>query len=92
MTKKTFLSLVGGAVAIVAVAGVAVNNANSTTKMSDLMIKNLEALSQNEGGSGGGCGFAAYQYDDDWYEDSKNFRRCGDCEWVSGTKPQYTQC
>jgi len=55
-----------------------------------LIMRNVEALGQTE--NGGGCGFAAYQYDGDWYEDTKNFQRCGDCEWVSGTKPQYREC
>lgn len=36
--------------------------------------------------------FAAYEYDDDWYEDSKYFRRCGNCEWVKGSNPRYTNC
>lgn len=63
------------------------------TAEESLLLKNIEALSQNEGGnSGGQCGFAAYEYDGDWYEDSKEFRRCGDCQWVKGTQPRYTQC
>ena len=61
----------------------------SANKDSDLLTKNIEALADGESG---GCGFAAYEYDDDWYQDDKNFRRCGDCEWVRGTRPQYTDC
>jgi hypothetical protein len=48
MKTRKLIDIIGGAVAIAAVAGVAINNANSAPKMSDLMIKNLEVLSQNE--------------------------------------------
>jgi hypothetical protein len=58
-------------------------------ELSDVQLANVEALAQESGGS---CGFAAYEYDNDWYEDTKNFRRCGDCQWVSGTQPKYTNC
>jgi len=55
------------------------------------MEANVEALTSGENG-GGKCGYAVYEYDDDWYEDTKKFRRCGDCEWVSGSSPIYTNC
>ncbi|MDR2894751.1 MAG: hypothetical protein LBU97_04750 [Alistipes sp.] len=49
MNRKKFFGIIGGAVAIAAVAGAASSSANNTPKMSDLTIKNLEILTQNEG-------------------------------------------
>jgi hypothetical protein len=48
MKTRKLIGIIGGAVAIAAVAGVAINNANSAPKMSDLMTKNLELLTQSE--------------------------------------------
>lgn len=85
--KKNFFLAAGVALVAVAVSiSVYVKNGNNVKN--DLISANVEALAQTEGG----CGFAAYQYDNDWYEDTKNFRRCGDCQWVVGTQPQYTNC
>ena len=57
--------------------------------MDELFSANVEALANTEAGN---CGLAAYEYDDDWYEDCKYFRRCGDCEWVKGSHPHYNNC
>jgi hypothetical protein len=87
--------ILGGVAAIViaVLAGVNVNmNSQSENLLSDLALANVEALASGESGSGNGCGFAAYEYNNNWYEDTKTFRRCGECVWVSGTSPQYTNC
>lgn len=81
--RKNFLIAVSAIVAVS--AGILAYNESKTD---DLFSANVEALSDNEGS----CGIAAYQYDDDWYEDTVNFRRCGDCMWVRGTNPSYTNC
>ncbi len=60
----------------------------SQKSSSELFETNVDALTNSESG----CGFAAYEYDNDWYEDTKNFQRCGDCHWVRGTQPSYTNC
>jgi hypothetical protein len=92
--KKMILG--GIAVIVIAVlAAVNVNmNSQSENLLSDFALANVEALANGETGSGGGsgCGFAAYEYNNNWYEDTKTFRRCGECVWVSGTSPQYTNC
>lgn len=88
-SKKVF-----GLLAVLAIVAVAYNvsiNSNGND-LSDVSLANIEALAQESGGSGNSCGYAAYEYDNDWYEDTKNFRRCGDCQWVTGTQPKYTQC
>lgn len=54
-----------------------------------LFESNVEALSRNESG---GCSYGAYEYDDEFFENTKTFIRCGDCSWVSGTSPKYTNC
>ncbi|MDR1582929.1 MAG: NVEALA domain-containing protein [Prevotellaceae bacterium] len=84
--------ILGGiaAVVIAVLAGVNVNLNSQDNELSAISLANVEALAQGEGGSG--CGFAAYEYNNNWYEDTKTFRRCGDCTWVSGTSPQYTNC
>ncbi|MDR0537714.1 MAG: NVEALA domain-containing protein [Tannerellaceae bacterium] len=88
--KKFFLS--GAVVIVAALAGWNFQQNKSKVVLSDVGLANVEALAQESGGSSGGCGTAAYEYNDNWYEDSKNFRRCGDCIWVRGTQPQYTTC
>ena len=50
---------------------------------------NVEALSRNESG---GSSYGAYEYDDEFFENTKTFIRCGDCSWASGTSPKYTNC
>ncbi|MDH6342885.1 hypothetical protein M2480_001460 [Parabacteroides sp. PFB2-12] len=88
--KKKILSTVM-LVAIAATAGWNSYQNENKVILSELGLANVEALARNEGG-GGKCGKAAYEYDNDWYEDTKDFMRCGDCEWKSGTSPQYTDC
>jgi hypothetical protein len=50
MARKTIIGLTAGIIGIAATAGVALSNINTAPEMSDLMIKNLEVLSQNENG------------------------------------------
>ena len=85
MKKKLF-----GGISVLAIVAVAAFNVNQNQKsdMSLLALANVEALANSEYG-GNNCGRAVYEYDNDWYEDTKNFRRCGDCAWVQGTRPQY---
>jgi len=48
MKRKHFLGLTAGITAIAAAVCITVSNANNTPKMSDLMTKNIEAISQGE--------------------------------------------
>jgi hypothetical protein len=83
-----------GSIAALAIAAVAVVNVNLDSKSSDLSaisLANVEALAGE--GSGLGCGYAAYEWDDDWYEDTKSFIKCtSGCPEGSGTSPKYIHC
>lgn len=91
MTKKTILSSIF-AIALVAVAGMGINKSvNNDANLSDLALANVEALAADE--TGNGCGYAAYEWDNDWYEDTKNFIKCTtNCPEGSGTSPKYINC
>lgn len=52
MTRKFFLGLIAGIVAITAATVVTVSSVNARTTESDLLIKNLEALTRDEDGDG----------------------------------------
>ena len=61
--------------------------------MSEFALANVEALARNEDTGRYGCGYSAYEWDDDWYEDTKNFTRCvSGCPTGSGTEPKYVLC
>lgn len=86
-------------VAIVAalstVAGYGVYANQTKTKefseeMSEVLLENVEALASGESL---GCGRAVYEYDNDWYEDTKHFTRCQrGCPDAEGTSPKYIDC
>ncbi len=60
--------------------------------LTDLQLSNAEALTTGEN-TGYGCGMAAYEWDNDWYEDTKNFAKCrSGCPEGSGTSPKYMNC
>lgn len=62
-------------------------------ELSDLALANVEALANGESGGDFGCGNAAYEWDSDWYEDTKNFTKCrSGCPEGSGTDPKYMNC
>jgi hypothetical protein len=48
MIKKTRLGLSAGIIGVVAAAWITASNINTTPEMSDLMIKNIEMLTQGE--------------------------------------------
>ena len=77
------------------VSGINVFNAQKSNVKSDVVMANVEALANAEsGGSQGyGCGYAAYELDDDWYEDTKKVTKClRGCPEVEGTEPKYIWC
>lgn len=86
---------------MMAVAGIAVIGigcywsdvlTSDSYNLSAIELANIEALSENES-YGYGCGYAAYEWDDDWYEDTKCFTKCvRGCPEKSGTSPKYTDC
>lgn len=83
------------AVAIALMGGINVFNALKTETLSDIALANVEALASNESGGGQsyGCGYAAYELDDDWYEDTKKVTKCGKgCPETEGTEPKYIWC
>lgn len=50
-------------------------------------------LARGESGGNYGCGYAAYEWDQDWYEDTKHFTKCiNGCPEGEGTSPKYVQC
>lgn len=63
MKPKFFIGLAAGIVVIAASVCITVSGENNTPKMSDLMTKNLEALTQNENGSGGGTLWCREDFD-----------------------------
>ena len=91
--KKIILSSIF-ALALIATVGFGVNKSmNSDGNLSDLALANVEALASGEGGSSLGCGYAAYEWDNDWYEDTKHFIKCTTgCPEGSGTSPKYIHC
>lgn len=86
-----------GIILIVVAAATGVWNFNQTqneVELSDLALANVEALANGESGGSFGCGDnAAYEWDSDWYEDTKNFTKCRrGCPEGSGTQPKYMNC
>lgn len=51
MKQQTSIGLIAGIGILAAVAWITASGINNTTQMSDLMIKNLEALTRDEGGT-----------------------------------------
>lgn len=91
MKRKLFC--VFAVVSFAVVAGYNVYSAQSDAKLSDLAMSNVEALAGGEGSGGIGCGYAAYEWDNDWYEDTKHFIKCvSGCPEGSGTSPKYRNC
>lgn len=90
--KKQLFSIVGVLFTMVAVlAFVYVNN--NLISNNDLLKENINALADEHSSSAGKClAPAVYEYDNDLFEDKKNFIRCGDCIWVKGSNPPYTTC
>lgn len=83
--------------AIAALMGIGVSSSPILTShvdgLSDLQLANAEALAENEPSSGYGCGYAAYEWDNDFWEDTKNFSKCmRGCPEKSGTSPKYIMC
>ena len=78
---------------VAAVAGtVTYQNQTKEVVMSELALANVEALAFGESGSFG-CGRAVYEWDNDWYEDTKHFTRCMQgCPDGEGTSPKYINC
>lgn len=78
----------------VAAAGIIMHYNADARPLSAIELENIEALSTNEGGGGSfGCPYAAYEWDNDWYEDTKNFMVCrSGCPIEQGTSPKYRDC
>lgn len=88
--EKKIMGLIA-VVAVAAVAGYNVYTSHNNVKLSDLTLANVEALARGEAGLG--CGRAAYEWDDDWYEDTKHFIKCAKgCPESGGTTPKYMEC
>lgn len=81
--KKIFISL-----AVIATSTFAINSIVGNDKLDNIIESNVEALANTESNS---CNNAAYQYDTEGgiFATQKNFRRCGDCQWVSAYHPKY---
>ena len=91
MKKKIFGAALISAMAVA--AGWNFNQSKNETQLSDLALANVEALANGESGGCFGCGNAAYEWDSDWYEDTKNFTKCrSGCPEGSGTEPKYMNC
>lgn len=92
---KKFITKVAMAAAFAAVAGYGVYSNQEKTRVmskefSEILLENVEALASGESL---GCGRAAYEYDNDWYEDTKSFTKCqSGCPDAEGTTPKYTDC
>lgn len=68
------------------------SSSNPDDGLNDLNLANAEALATDET-SNYGCGYAAYEWDNDWYEDTKSFSKCKKgCPEGSGTSPKYISC
>ncbi len=81
-------------VVIVAATGIiAYNTQSKKLHLSNIALENVEALARGESGGSYGCGYAAYEWDQDWYEDTKHFTKCiQGCPEGEGTSPKYKQC
>lgn len=91
MRKRFFSIAVFAAVALT--AGWNYQQNKQKAGLSDLALENIEALASGETSGSYGCGYAAYEWDDDWYEDTKNFTKCkSGCPEGSGTSPKYIKC
>lgn len=89
--KKKFMGIVIISV-ITIISGWNYNQTKRELKISDIVLVNVEALANGEG-STFGCGYAAYEWDDDWYEDTKSFTKCRrGCPEGEGTSPKYMDC
>ena len=81
--KKFIISL-----AVLTASVFAINSIVGNETLDNIVESNVEALANTESNS---CNNAAYDYDSDGgiFSKKKNFRRCGDCQWVSGYNPSY---
>ena len=90
MKKKT-LKMAVAAMVVAAVGYGLYLTQNKTNVMSDLELANVEALAAGEGNLN--CGYAAYDWDKDWYEDTRHFTKCtSGCPEGEGTDPKYVWC
>jgi hypothetical protein len=72
-----------GGIAVMAIAAVTAFNVNFTTQdnnLSDISLANVEALAQNESGTGGKTCYKTVTT-----KDSSKIFYCGTCSWVDGT-------
>lgn len=79
MKKSVFLGLTTGVATIAATVCITVSSVNNTSEMSDLMTKNLEALSQGEGGSVGNYNLC---YSKSKVKQGATYYDCGSCKKV----------
>lgn len=81
--KKFLISL-----AFLTASVFAINSIIGNDTLDNIIESNVEALANTESDS---CNNAVYEYDADGgiFATQKNFRRCGDCKWVSGYNPKY---
>lgn len=91
MNKKVF-----GTIAVVAAMFVGYKTyiTQNNDGITGVVLANIEALaSSSESGKSYGCGKAAFEADDDWYEDTKTFKWCSEgCPDSEGTSPKYIDC
>ena len=93
MRRNYLRAMAVAAFAILAGYNVYLAQPKTNDEMSDAVLENIEALSQSEGGQSYGCGYAVYEADDDWYEDTKKFNKCmRGCPEDEGTSPKYIWC
>jgi hypothetical protein len=86
------LTIVLFSVSLLSLGVLALMKTNTEGALSDLQLENIEALSSNES-TGFGCGYAAYEKGDAWYEPTRYFTSCkSGCPESSGTTPKYIYC
>lgn len=81
-------------IAAALLSGYSIYHTSNKSEIDNVVLENIEALSEPEGGSSSyGCGRAVYEADDDWYEDTKKFKWCSrGCPDSEGTSPKYIDC
>ena len=85
---RNLVKLMSLALVIVCLSAPYLRSEESPTSV--LIQLNLEALASGERNVTLQCGYAAYEWDDDWYEDTKKFTICKkNCPEGSGTEPKY---
>ena len=89
--KKSILKI-SMVTALAAITGYGIYAYQTENTLSDIALANVEALASGENGNYG-CGRAVYEWDNDWYEDTKHFTRCMQgCPDGEGTSPKYMNC